>query len=201
MNVLCHVCCAPCYIGPFAALRAEGVDVIGYFYNPNIHPLLEFRRRLKALKMFQQRGGGRLIYEEDYGLKEYLARVVGRDFGLEGEITLSDPRCRECCALRLRRAAAMAVERGCDTLTTSMLASKHMNHDLVRAAGEEAAAEHGLRFLYRDFRPLGAAARRTAREMGLYLQNYCGCIFSEYERFCDTNEELYDEPAARPNGD
>ena len=38
MKLLMHICCAPCANMPIDALRADGIDLTGYWYNPNIHP-------------------------------------------------------------------------------------------------------------------------------------------------------------------
>jgi hypothetical protein len=190
MRVLLHICCAACAIGPYEDLTARGHDVTGYFYNPNIHPLIEFRRRLKALKVLQERLPIPVIYEEQYGLMEYLDAVAWASPG----------RCTGCYRLRLGRVAREAVARGFEAMTTTLLASEHQDHDLVRQTGSEAARQNGLEFVYEDWRPLAAQSHDRAKQMGLYLQNYCGCIFSEWERFKDTAQHLYrgPGPAAQP---
>ncbi|MDP6438458.1 MAG: epoxyqueuosine reductase QueH [Candidatus Brocadiia bacterium] len=180
MKVLLHTCCGACTIGPLEDLRGEGHEVTGYFYNPNIHPLLEFRRRLKAQKLLAERVKLAMSCEEDYGLREFLDRVDWRGPG----------RCADCYRLRLERAAAVAGERGFEAVTTTLLASAHQDHELVRSVGEGCAAA-GARFLYRDWRPLAQECPEQARRMGLYLQQYCGCMFSEFERFQDTRLHLY----------
>lgn len=181
MKVLLHTCCAVCTIGPLKALRAEGLDVAGYFHNPNIHPLIEFRRRLKAQKMLAERMGPEMTYDEQYGLRQWLERVDWR----------GDGRCEDCYRLRLTRVAQAARDGGLDAMTTTLLVSRHQHHQLVRRVGEECAAERGIEFLYRDWRPLADESHEEARRLRLYLQQYCGCVFSEYERFRDTARHLY----------
>lgn len=184
MKVLLHVCCGPCTIVPCEALAKEGHEVTGYFYNPNVHPFIEFRRRRKAQKVLQERLPIPVIYEEDYGLREFLKEVDWRT----GE------RCADCYRLRLGRTAREAAVRDFDAFTTTLLGSTHQDHELVRRVAEASATEHGIEFLYRDWRPRAEEGHQRAGEMGLYLQNYCGCVFSEWERFRDTNRHVYRGP-------
>ena len=181
MNILLHCCCAVCTLGPLRELRQEGHDVTGYFYNPNIHPLIEFRRRLKAQKVLQEHLPVEMIYEQDYGLREYLEKVDWR----------AGDRCAGCYRLRLGRTAAEARARGFDAFTSTLLASAHQDHELVRGVGEECARGEGVEFAYRDWRGLAQENSDRAAQLRLYRQQYCGCVFSEYERFKDTTRHLY----------
>jgi epoxyqueuosine reductase len=180
--ILLHICCAPCLAGPLAALRDEGCNVSGYFYNPNIHPLIEFRRRLKALRVFQESDPIPVERREEYGLAVFL-REVYRD-GEPG-------RCLRCYRLRLTETARKARSSGAQGFTTTLLVSPHQQHDLIRAAGEEVARAEGVPFVYRDFRPVWHISEESARERLLYRQSYCGCVFSEEERYRDTRTHLY----------
>ncbi|MCD6416399.1 MAG: epoxyqueuosine reductase QueH [Planctomycetes bacterium] len=181
MKVLLHVCCGPCAIEPFEHLQSEGHQVTAYFYNPNIHPFIEFRRRKKALKLLQERLPIPVIYEEEYGLAQWLR-----------EVDWDGPRrCADCYRMRLSRAADTARARGFDAFTTTLLSSSHQKHGLVRQIGAERASDRGIEFLYRDWRPLADENHRRASRLNLYLQNYCGCIFSEWERFRDTSRHVY----------
>lgn len=182
MSVLVHICCAPCLIGPLAVLRAEGAELAGYFYNPNIHPFLEFRKRVKAVRVFQQKDALPIEIDEEYGLDRFVREVYDAD---------RTHRCENCHLLRLRATARKAVERGFEAFTTTLLGSPHQDHEMVRAAGQRAAEEAGVRFLYHDFRPQHEKGHEEARKRGIYLQQYCGCCFSEYERYRDTTRELY----------
>jgi len=184
MKVLLHICCAPCAIGPYEDLIGQGHEVTGYFYNPNIHPFIEFRRRLKALKVLQERIQLTVIYEEDYGLGEFLASV--RWAGPERA-----QRCADCYRLRLARTAAHAVANGFETFSTTLLASTQQDHELIKGIGRECALAHGVEFLAADWRRLSEEGHRRAKQMGLYLQSYCGCVFSEWERYRGTTEHVY----------
>lgn len=45
----------------------------------------------------------------------------------------------------------------------------------------ELAQEYGIEFVYRDFREGWQEGQEEARRVGLYMQKYCGCVFSEEE--------------------
>jgi len=182
MRLLLHICCAPCAIGALAPLRAEGHDITGLFYNPNIHPFLEFRKRIKALKVLCESDPLRVIFDESYGLETFV-QVIYRPSRPE--------RCAACYDERLRRTALVAREKGLDAFTTTLLVSPHQDHESVRVTGERVAQETGTSFLYRDFRSHHERAHEEARRRSIYLQQYCGCCFSEYERYRDTTRELY----------
>jgi len=177
---LLHICCAECLAGVVDEFRAEGTDVVGFFYNPNIHPLLEFRRRLKAVKVLQQRTGLDVVYDEEYGLQTFLRDVHGKP----------GDRCEHCYRLRMERTAAEAKRLGCDSFTTTLFVSGHQKHDLLKRVAEEAAEKAGVRLDYRDMRHLAARCAERAKKFSLYRQSYCGCVFSEYERFKDTTRYL-----------
>jgi len=171
------------------SLAEQGHEVAAYFDNPNIHPLLEFRRRLKAVKVLSDRLGakeaafaGEIVCVEDYGLERFI-----REAYADGE----PGRCERCYDMRLRAAARRAAEMGCDGFTSTLLISLHQDHERIRALGEAAAAREGIAFHYTDFRPLFEESHEEASKLTLYSQSYCGCIFSEYERYRDTTKHLY----------
>ncbi|MBV6518114.1 MAG: hypothetical protein DYG84_02335 [Candidatus Brocadia sp. AMX3] len=181
MNLLLHICCACCLCAPVQELRKEGFSVTGLFYNPNIHPLLEFRRRLKALRVFQESDPIPVVYYEEYGLREYLKHV---DY--EG-----NDRCADCYMMRLRFTAAYAKKNGFDAFTSTMLFSVYQNHEQLKGFSEKLAHEAGVAFVYRDYRYLSDCSHEIAKKKMIYRQGYCGCIFSEFERYQDTTRELY----------
>jgi predicted adenine nucleotide alpha hydrolase (AANH) superfamily ATPase len=172
MRVLLHICCGPCSIVPTRELLAEGHEVEGAFVNPNIHPFQEFQRRLEAARAAAADAGVRIVREDPYGLVEFLREIAFHE----------SERCPICYRMRLERTAALARELGHDAFTTTMLVSTQQDHDAIRAAGEAAAAEHGVHFLCRDFRPRVMEGVRASKERGLYRQQYCGCVYSEWER-------------------
>ena len=191
MKTLIHACCAPCLLAPAQALRDEGLELAARFYNPNIHPLLEFRKRVKAVRVFMEFDPLPMTIDEEYGLDLFIERIY-------------DPaparRCENCYAVRLGAAAAFARANGFDAFTTTLLGSPHQDHDLIRSVGERAVDEAGVAFLYRDFRPLHERSLDMAKRRRLYRQSYCGCICSEYERFRNTTRELYRGSTAASRG-
>jgi len=154
-----------------------------FFYNPNIHPLLEFRKRLKATQVFCERERVPLIACEAYGLEEFLQALAGRHSGPE--------RCAVCYGLRLEAAARCAAEKGFPRFTTTLLVSPHQDREAVCRLGHAAARRFGATFDDTDRRALHDAGVERARHLQLYRQQYCGCIFSECERYRDTTAELY----------
>jgi len=150
------------------------MDLTGFFFNPNIHPYTEWRARKEALAGYAPGAGLPMIFDEDYLLEEFIRGVVHR----EGE------RCFFCYVMRLRRTAQVAVQNKFDAFSTTLLVSPYQKHDLIREIGGEVSRETGLQFVYRDFRPGYRDAVERSREMGLYRQKYCGCIYSEKERYC-----------------
>ena len=188
MKLLIHVCCGPCSIGPTRQLAKQGHEVTAYFSNPNIHPLLEFRRRLKAVKVLSDRlsssepGFAEPVIEEDYGLEPFLHGVYAD--GAPG-------RCERCYEMRLAAAARKARQLSHDGFTTTLLISPHQQHDRVQAIGQAIGEREDVEFFYSDFRPLFEASQAAAKKLMLYSQSYCGCIFSEYERYRDTTRHVY----------
>jgi predicted adenine nucleotide alpha hydrolase (AANH) superfamily ATPase len=183
MKVLIHVCCAPCAIPPIQILREEpGTEAVCYFSNFNIHPLAEFISRLEAFHKLAALWELDSIVDADYGLTKFLdATGTSRDV---------PARCARCYEVRLQGAARKARELECDAFTTTLLVSPYQPQDLIREAAQQAAREHGVAFLDRDFRPAYREIRPQAEELGLYMQRYCGCIYSEAERFRGKLEKL-----------
>ncbi len=172
MRILLHICCANCGIYPWKALKG-GNEVTGFWFNPNIHPYQEYKRRLDVLKDYSIKVGLEVIYKDEYGLKDFLRAVINRE----------DGRCPICYRMRLCRTAEEAKRQGFDGFTTTLLVSPHQDHEAIRKVGDEVGKEKGIHFYYQDFRGGFREAMNISRETGLYRQNYCGCIYSEYERF------------------
>ena len=178
MKLLLHACCAPCSIQCVGSLTTKKILPTLFWYNPNIHPYTEYRSRLDALRQFSKDRDLPLTIEDEYGLQPFLKAVSIVD-AEEGK------RCIICYRLRLEKTALFAKENGYDTISTTLLISPYQNHELIKTIGEEIAAVNGIDFLYRDFRPLFREGQNKAREAAYYMQKYCGCIFSEEERYCD----------------
>jgi predicted adenine nucleotide alpha hydrolase (AANH) superfamily ATPase len=155
------------------SLRGEGIEPVLFWYNPNIHPFTEYRSRRDTLVQYAKTLGLTLILRDEYGLRSFI-KEVSPDF---------DQRCAYCYRLRLEKTAACAVEEGCEAFSSTLLISPYQKHDLIRETASRLAEQSGLTFVYRDFRPLFRRGQGEARSLGLYMQKYCGCIFSEEERY------------------
>ncbi len=173
LRVLVHCCCGPCAAYPVDALTAEGASLHLYFYNPNVHPYQEFERRLEAVRTLALKKGLPLIEDPGYNLEEWLRMVVFRE----------SQRCTLCYGKRLEAAARIARKGKFDAFTTTLLYSRQQKHEKIRDMAEAAAEEAGVKFLYRDFRTGWKAGIQSSKEMGLYRQQYCGCVYSERDRF------------------
>lgn len=176
MKLLLHVCCGPCTIYPLAQLQREGIEVSGYFYNPNIHPYREFKQRIQAVQQFAGTSGLEVEIETRYGLTEYLREVVFHE----------QQRCPLCYTMRLESAARKARERGDDAFSTTLLYSKYQDHERIRQIGATLGRKYQIDFYYQDFRTGWKEGIERAIEMDLYRQPYCGCIYSEQERYDKT---------------
>ena len=173
MNTLLHICCAPCANQCIEVLRADHIEVTGFWYNPNIHPFTEYRARRNCLRDYAQAIDLPLLERDDYGLRPFV-RQVAEDI---------DHRCEKCYEMRLFETARQAKAGGFDSFTSSLFISPYQNHALMQQTAQRAAAEYGVEFLYRDFRPYFKAGQEKARELEMYIQKFCGCIFSEQERY------------------
>lgn len=173
MKLLLHICCAPCSAACIKVLREENIDIVGYWYNPNIHPFKEYDNRLKALKEYSKMINLNVIYDDFYGLDEFVKNTV----------SIIDNRCGYCYLSRMERVVKYAHDNGYDAFSSTLFISPYQKHDLLKSICEKLSKKYNIQFLYRDFRPYYELGREMFRETGLYMQKYCGCIFSERERY------------------
>ena len=172
-KVLLHICCGPCAVYPLKVLKEKGYEVMGLYYNPNIHPLKEYLRRAGSAEKAARSLGIRIIrLDKEYDPQKFLRMMIFRE----------EQRCFLCYQYRLERTRNMALKGGFDYFTSTLLFSKRQKHDLIRSVGESLGKEK-CAFLYEDFRQGWREGRKTADDMELYKQDYCGCIYSEFERF------------------
>ncbi len=181
MKLLLHTCCAPCSVYCIDELRSENIEPTVYWFNPNIHPYMEYKARRDCLKEYTKSINVEAIFEENYGLDDFCKNVVKS----------LDTRCQDYCyPVRLEQTAKYAKENGFDTISTTLLVSPYQKHDIIKNLGEKIAKKYGIEFLYRDFRLGFREGQAKARELGLYMQKYCGCIFSEESRYLSHNQEM-----------
>lgn len=176
-SVLLHVCCGPCSLMPVQALRQEGLDVVAYFFNPNIHPQEEYGLRLEAMRQAANLEGVPLLTEGESMEPATWVAALGKT----EEERQEGVRCLSCYRVRLEATARVARARGFAAFTSSLLYSRYQRHEDIVAAAEAAAACHGVPFLYRDFRSGWQEGIDRSKEMGLYRQKWCGCILSRSE--------------------
>lgn len=172
-KVLLHCCCAPCSVSCIEPLKQEGADITAFWFNPNIHPFKEYEARRNCFVDFMENQKIPLVVKEDYGLREFVKNVA-HDI---------DGRCVYCYSVRLEETAKYAKENGFDGFTSTLFASLYQDHDLMVKKAEELAEKYGVKFFYRDFRPNFREGNQKARDLGLYMQKYCGCVFSEEDRY------------------
>jgi len=176
MKILLHVCCAPCAIYPRQVLTDQGMTVMGYFHQRNIHPWQECLRRREAVEQYSELTGMRVIYQEAYDPETFLRAVVFREAD----------RCTYCYHDRLQATARLAKRGQFDYFTSTLLYSKFQKHDLIRQIGEAEGRAAGVPFYYHDFREGWKQGIEESRRLNLYRQQYCGCLYSEKERFYKT---------------
>lgn len=173
MRLLLHACCGPCLIEPLDALRAEAEFITIAFGNPNIHPFEEYVRRRDVLIEHAAHEGVDVV-ELDYDLSGWLERV--------GPLAQAgEDRCRACFRLRFEAAARYAAENGFDAIATTLTVSPYQNADTIAEEGRRAADAAGVTYVDRDFRDRYPDATRRSRQLGMYRQNYCGCVLSDVE--------------------
>lgn len=178
MKLLMHTCCAPCSVYCIDELRKNGIEPTLYWYNPNIHPYTEYVKRKDCLKEYSKKINVKAIFEDEYGLDVFCKNVVEN----------INARCvNYCYPVRLRKTFEYAKANGYDTVTTTLLYSIYQKHDFIKKLMEDLSKEFGINFLYIDFRKGFWQGHQKAIEQGLYMQKYCGCIFSEEMRYNNHN--------------
>jgi hypothetical protein len=175
-RVLVHSCCAHCAAHTVEHWRQQGYEVSALWYNPNIHPYTEHQLRLEAMQTLAQEMNLPLIINEGYDITSYFRQVEGHE----------SERCRYCFKLRLAKTAETAKAMGFDAFTTTLLISPQQKHELLQEMGNELAGEKGLDFLYADLRKRYSDSRRLTKPMNLYRQQYCGCVYSEWECYAES---------------
>ena len=192
MNILLHMCCSNCSIYPVRILRSEKHDIAGFWFNPNIHPYEEYEVRIDSLKRLAGAWKFSVRYEQPYSPEEYF-RLFNMSYDMLTDNTGSKwlsgshvppypERCRGCYQLRLEKTAAHAQQEGFDAFSTTLLISPYQDYEQIASVGKALADKYNIKFHLRDYRPHFREAMALSKEMGLYRQKYCGCIFSREER-------------------
>ena len=161
MKLLLHICCAPCANRPLADLQAQGHDVTGFWYNPNIHPFTEYRARRNTVRDYLQEIGVPLIEQNDYGLRPFV-RAVAEDI---------PGRCVKCYEMRLFRAAEVAKAQGFDGFTSSLFISPYQKHDLMKEVAERRRKPSAWHFTIRIFVRSSAPGRTSPGSTAFTCRN------------------------------
>ena len=171
MKILLHICCGVCAAGVARQLKEEGHDVTGFFYNPNIYPEEEYKRRLDVTRDV----AGRIGFKLEEGANDYV-EWQGVVRGLEGEPE-GGKRCAVCFRMRLEETYKHFLAGAFDAFTTTLTVSPMKNADLINVIGQDIAGE---KFLQSNFKKKEGFKKTMAlaREWDLYKQNYCGCEYS-----------------------
>ncbi|KJR40267.1 protein of unknown function DUF208 [Candidatus Magnetoovum chiemensis] len=180
MKTLIHICCANCALYPITKLLERKMSFEGFWYNPNIHPAEEYIKRLEAVKQIEAKYDLTILYKNVYGLKEFIRTVV---FDEQNS-------CEHCYSMRLRQTALCAKQRGFEAFTTTLLFSVYQNYDLIIQTGKELESEYDLEFYIEDFRKGWKKGNEMSRALNLYRQKYCGCIYSELERYAKKLDKM-----------
>lgn len=179
-RLLLHSCCAPCSSAVLERLTAH-VSLTVYYYNPNIQPEEEYRRRAaEQRRLLAEMPLARPadFLEGPYDPARWHEAVRGLEQEPEG-----GARCAACFALRLSQTAQAAKAGGFDYFTTTLSVSPLKNVQMLTKAAARAALETGIPYLYADFKKKDGYLRsiRLSARYGLYRQNFCGCPFSRAE--------------------
>jgi len=172
MKIVLHVCCGVCAAGVVEKLTSEGNQILGLFYNPNIHPLAEYEKRLKAAY--------KVAKELDFPLEAppYTPEVWFEETSTLENEPEGGKRCEVCFRLRLKETYRYLEKHGFEYFTTTLTVSPHKSADVINRVGQDIG---GDRFLVRDFKKQAGFQRaiELTKKWALYRQNYCGCLYSK----------------------
>jgi predicted adenine nucleotide alpha hydrolase (AANH) superfamily ATPase len=177
-DILLHTCCAPC-VSLVHEILGVSCRVVSYYCNPNIHPRVEYEKRLSELVRFSREKGFTVI-DGDYDVRNWMDRVKPHRF--RGE---RSERCRQCIALRLERSFEKARDMSIGTVATTLTVSPHKDAGMINELGRDLSRKFGIGYYEADFKKNDGYRKSVelARRHGLYRQNYCGCVYSLHDRY------------------
>lgn len=176
-KLLIHACCAPCLVAIYEDTLKEinNLDVSDFdtiWYNTNIHPKVEYEKRRDTYITYVKSMGKQPIVLDEYDMNKFIYDAVNL------ERTEFRIRCEYCYNVRLEKVFEYAKENGYTHVTTTLLISPYQKHDLIKKVCERLSKKYNVEFMYKDYRPMFREGQNKARELGLYRQKYCGCIYS-----------------------
>jgi len=182
-KVLMHVCCAPCFItiekditkkGIIIGDKKEQVELTAFWYNPNIHPKIEYFKRKDSFEIYCKLTNTKNVVIDEYDMNEFVIDVVH----LVSEEKEIKTRCEYCYIKRLEKTFKYASENGYDIVSTTLTRSPYQNHDLIKEVAEKLSKQYNVEYIYLDYRHTYYDGQKEAKELELYMQKYCGCTFS-----------------------
>lgn len=176
-RLLIHACCAPCLVAVYDDIveNMENMEIADFdviWYNTNIQPKIEYEKRKETFISYMQIMEKAPIVLDEYNMKEFVENVVNLDK------TKYQMRCEYCYTSRLEKVFEYAKENGYTHVTTTLLISPFQKHNVIIKVCENLALKYGVKFLYKDYRPLFEIGQKKAKDLGIYRQKYCGCIYS-----------------------
>jgi len=173
-RILLHTCCAPCSPYVIELLQRE-FKVSAFFYNPNIHPLEEYQRRLEEMKQFCKKVGIELLIG-NYDVDQWFHTTRGMENEKEG-----GKRCELCYQMRLEKAASVAHTNGFKHFTTTLTVSPHKKAKVINQIGWKLQKKYPITFYEADFKKCDGFKKSCglSKEHGFYRQTYCGCVYSQ----------------------
>ncbi|MFW6173340.1 MAG: epoxyqueuosine reductase QueH [Elusimicrobiota bacterium] len=173
-KLLLHICCGPCACYPFKEFERKGYKILGYWDNPNIHGYREYTKRHMALGYYAHKMNDMELVEHEYDPEKWFESIS--DFS-------KPKRCSDCYKIRIHRTAERAKQHKIKNFSTTLLYSKFQNHEEIKKICSSEAKKNELNFVYQDLRKGWKEGIKESKRMGIYRQQYCGCIFSERERY------------------
>lgn len=171
MKILVHQCCGPCSFYPFEILLKNQFNITTFFYNPNIHPYTEFLKRLENAKIVNKLFSIKGYFYRFYNINNFLKKISHSN------------RCFYCYDMRLKLTAAYAKKNNFEYFTTTLLYSKYQQHNIIKEIAQKYSHIYNIKLYYYDFREGWHKGIEEVRNNNIYIQKYCGCIFSEQERY------------------
>lgn len=173
-KILLHICCGPCGTASVKRLQDEGYEVFGFYYNPNIHPIEEYERRLKEAKKLAQNSKISLMIEY-YEPNDYFEVIKGGEDNLQ-------KRCPACWALRLKKTAEKAKELNIKIIGSTLRISPYQDQSELLKTGQKIAKVYDLDFYDKELTSCFQESVQISKSKNMYRQKYCGCIFSKEYR-------------------
>ncbi len=176
-KLLLHTCCAPCFSSVSEKLDQD-YSLAVFWFNPNIFPIEENVKRLEQFSKFPS--NIKIIIEnsksEILSWQKAILPFAGEREG--------GKRCEKCFEFRLKKTAQIAKKEKCDYFTTTLSVSPHKNANTINQMGQKIANESGVQFLEANFKKQNGYLRslELSKQLDLYRQNYCGCIYSMKEK-------------------